>query len=104
VTDFAATIDLCRDPERGARPRRPSQYTKGAVRRPASFDAGSHEEDYFDACLFLQGIILLVNIAPALLVKIGWPYFVHGAPRYGRRVAWCSLLSFIGILVCMLLC
>ena len=29
VTDLAATVDLCRDPECGTRPRRPSQYTKG---------------------------------------------------------------------------
>ncbi|GAA5961155.1 hypothetical protein JCM8115_005849 [Rhodotorula mucilaginosa] len=55
--------------------------------------------DLVDQASTPKGIILLVNITPALLVKIGWPYFVHGAPRYGRRVAWCSLLSFIGILI-----
>ncbi|POY70414.1 hypothetical protein BMF94_6589 [Rhodotorula taiwanensis] len=55
--------------------------------------------DLVDQASTPKGIILLVNITPALLVKIGWPYFVPGAPRYGRRVAWCSLLSFIGILI-----
>ncbi|GAA5979459.1 hypothetical protein JCM10908_002932 [Rhodotorula pacifica] len=55
--------------------------------------------DLVDQASTPKGIILLVNITPALLVKIGWPYFVPGAPRYGRRVAWCSALSFIGILI-----
>ncbi|GAA5873953.1 hypothetical protein JCM3774_004050 [Rhodotorula dairenensis] len=55
--------------------------------------------DLVDQASTPKGIILLVNITPALLVKIGWPYFIHGAPRYGRRVAWCSILSFIGIII-----
>jgi len=46
-----------------------------------------------------QGLILFVNIAPALLVKVGWPYFVPGPARYARRVGWCTALSFSGILV-----
>lgn len=46
-----------------------------------------------------KGLILFVNITPALLVKVGWPYFVPGRVRYGRRVTGCSLISFLGILV-----
>lgn len=46
-----------------------------------------------------KGVILFVNITPALLVKIGWPYFVPGRVRYGRRVLGCSLISFLGIIV-----
>ncbi|KAI5481084.1 esterase / lipase [Pseudohyphozyma bogoriensis] len=46
-----------------------------------------------------KGVILLANILPALLVKVGWPYFVRGEVRYARRVLGCSTISFIGILV-----
>ncbi|GAA96738.1 uncharacterized protein L969DRAFT_90665 [Mixia osmundae IAM 14324] len=45
------------------------------------------------------GLILFANIAPALLIKVGWPYLVPGRVRYSRRVASCSLISFIGIIV-----
>lgn len=48
-----------------------------------------------------KGIILLANILPALMSKLGWPYFVHGEVRYRRRIASCSSLSFLGILVCL---
>ncbi|BGO97358.1 battenin CLN3 protein [Rhodotorula toruloides] len=55
--------------------------------------------DLVDKASTPKGIILLVNITPALLVKIGWPYFVPGPPRYGKRVAWCSGISFAGIII-----
>ncbi|KAL8279937.1 hypothetical protein RQP46_007787 [Phenoliferia psychrophenolica] len=45
------------------------------------------------------GVILLCNIAPALCVKIGWPYLMKGRVRYGRRILSCSALSFFGIIV-----
>ncbi|KAI9458512.1 batten's disease protein Cln3, partial [Boletus coccyginus] len=46
-----------------------------------------------------KGIISFCNILPALLVKLGWPYFLRGKIRYTRRVMGCALLSFIGMLV-----
>ncbi|CEQ39107.1 SPOSA6832_00612, partial [Sporobolomyces salmonicolor] len=49
--------------------------------------------------LTLLGLILFANIAPALLVKLGWPYFVPGEPRYRKRVIACSAVSFAGILI-----
>ncbi|GAA5943530.1 hypothetical protein JCM10213_005521 [Rhodosporidiobolus nylandii] len=55
--------------------------------------------DLVDKASTPKGLILFVNIAPALLVKIGWPYFVPGPTRYGTRVGWCSGLSFFGILI-----
>ncbi|GAA5842065.1 hypothetical protein JCM5353_003491 [Sporobolomyces roseus] len=55
--------------------------------------------DLVDKAATPKGLILFVNIAPALLVKLCWPYFVPGQPRYKARVTSCSALSFIGILV-----
>lgn len=46
-----------------------------------------------------KSLILLVNIAPSLLVKVGWPYLISGVVRYTKRIVSCSLLSFIGILI-----
>ncbi|KAM0751550.1 batten's disease protein Cln3 [Meredithblackwellia eburnea MCA 4105] len=46
-----------------------------------------------------KGVILIVNIFPALLVKIAWPYLIKGKIRYARRIIACSLLSFAGIIV-----
>ncbi|GAA6023232.1 hypothetical protein JCM11491_006488 [Sporobolomyces phaffii] len=54
--------------------------------------------DLVDKATTPKGLILFVNIAPALLVKVGWPYFVPGQPRYQARVTSCSALSFAGIL------
>ncbi|MBW0464303.1 hypothetical protein O181_004018 [Austropuccinia psidii MF-1] len=45
------------------------------------------------------GIILLADITPSFLVKIGWPYFIEGPTRYSKRVIGCSTLSFLGIMV-----
>ncbi|SGY69905.1 BQ5605_C004g03077 [Microbotryum silenes-dioicae] len=36
-------------------------------------------------------------VAPALAVKVGWPYF--GQARYGRRILSCSAISFFGIII-----
>ncbi|ORY90784.1 batten's disease protein Cln3 [Leucosporidium creatinivorum] len=55
--------------------------------------------DLVDKAATPKGIILFVNIAPALLVKIGWPYFVKGKVQYSKRVLSCSAISFIGILI-----
>ncbi|GAA6039616.1 hypothetical protein JCM8097_002216 [Rhodosporidiobolus ruineniae] len=55
--------------------------------------------DLVDKASTPKGLILFVNIAPALLVKVGWPYFVPGPTRYSQRVAWCSGISFVGILI-----
>ncbi|KAG1737553.1 batten's disease protein Cln3 [Suillus paluster] len=46
-----------------------------------------------------KGIIAFCNITPALLVKLGWPYFLKGRIRYARRIIGCCTLSFIGMLV-----
>ncbi|KAA1098092.1 battenin CLN3 protein [Puccinia graminis f. sp. tritici] len=45
------------------------------------------------------GVILVADITPSLLVKIGWPYFVKGQIRYARRILSCSALSFAGMMV-----
>ncbi|KAG0703550.1 batten's disease protein Cln3 [Suillus ampliporus] len=45
-----------------------------------------------------KGIIAFCNIAPALIVKLGWPYFLKGRIRYARRIIGCCMLSFIGML------
>ncbi|KAG8216002.1 hypothetical protein J3R82DRAFT_7994, partial [Butyriboletus roseoflavus] len=46
-----------------------------------------------------KGIIAFCNIFPALIAKLGWPYFLKGKIRYTRRIVGCALLSFIGMLV-----
>lgn len=46
-----------------------------------------------------KGVVLFVNIAPALAVKLGWPYLVTGQVRYARRVLACSFLGFSGMIV-----
>ncbi|KAG1859261.1 batten's disease protein Cln3 [Suillus subluteus] len=46
-----------------------------------------------------KGIIAFCNIAPALIAKLGWPYFLKGRIRYARRIVGCCTLSFIGMLV-----
>lgn len=46
-----------------------------------------------------KGIIAFCNIFPALVAKLGWPYFLKGKIRYTRRILGCALLSFIGMLV-----
>ncbi|KAL4072190.1 batten's disease protein Cln3 [Scleroderma citrinum] len=45
-----------------------------------------------------KGIIAFCNIAPALLAKLAWPYFLKGKIRYTKRVVGCCILSFIGML------
>ncbi|KAK4049377.1 battenin CLN3 protein [Microbotryomycetes sp. JL201] len=55
--------------------------------------------DLVDAASTPKGIILFVNIAPALLVKVGWPYLVKGEAQYGQRIVSCSAISFIGIII-----
>ncbi|EGF98888.1 uncharacterized protein MELLADRAFT_118419 [Melampsora larici-populina 98AG31] len=45
------------------------------------------------------GIILLADITPSLIVKIGWPYLVRGDIRYEKRIISCSVISFVGMMV-----
>ncbi len=44
-----------------------------------------------------KGIIAFCNIAPALVVKVGWPYVLKGRIRYAKRVIGCCLLSVLGM-------
>ncbi|ESK92301.1 hypothetical protein Moror_4699 [Moniliophthora roreri MCA 2997] len=46
-----------------------------------------------------KGIIAFCNIAPALVAKVGWPYFLKGRIRYVKRLVGCCALSSIGMLV-----
>ncbi|KAF8638363.1 hypothetical protein AX16_010510 [Volvariella volvacea WC 439] len=46
-----------------------------------------------------KGIIAFCNIAPSLIVKVGWPYVLKGRIRYARRIVGCCTLSVIGMLV-----
>ncbi|GAA5955657.1 hypothetical protein JCM21900_005075 [Sporobolomyces salmonicolor] len=55
--------------------------------------------DLVDKASTPKGLILFANIAPSLIVKLGWPYFVPGEPRYRKRVIACSAVSFAGILI-----
>ncbi|KAG6333470.1 hypothetical protein ID866_5619 [Astraeus odoratus] len=45
-----------------------------------------------------KGIIAFCNIAPALLAKLAWPYYLKGRIRYAKRVVGCCILSFVGML------
>ncbi|KIY68113.1 batten's disease protein Cln3 [Cylindrobasidium torrendii FP15055 ss-10] len=46
-----------------------------------------------------KGIIAFCNIAPALVVKVGWPYILKGRIRYAKRIIGCCVLSVIGMMV-----
>lgn len=46
-----------------------------------------------------KGVVALFNIFPALLAKVGWPLISNGKIRYGRRVAFCTIVSWLGIIV-----
>ena len=46
-----------------------------------------------------KGIIAFCNIAPALVAKVGWPYFLKGKIRYTKRLAGCCVLSAFGMIV-----
>ncbi|KAF9022195.1 batten's disease protein Cln3 [Hymenopellis radicata] len=46
-----------------------------------------------------KGIIAFCNIAPALVVKVGWPYVLKGRIRYKKRVFGCCFLSVLGMMV-----
>lgn len=45
------------------------------------------------------GLVALANIGPALVAKAIWPYALKGRVRYARRVAACTALSTVGMLV-----
>ncbi|QRW13447.1 batten disease protein CLN3 [Ceratobasidium sp. AG-Ba] len=46
-----------------------------------------------------KGIIAFCNIAPALIAKVGWPYFLKGKIQYTRRLLSCCALSVSGMLI-----
>jgi hypothetical protein len=46
-----------------------------------------------------KGVVAFFNIFPALLAKVGWPLISNGKIRYGRRVAFCTTVSWLGIVV-----
>lgn len=46
-----------------------------------------------------KGVVLLFNIFPSLVVKLGWPYLATGPPAYPKRVLSCTALSFFGMVV-----
>ena len=46
-----------------------------------------------------KGIIAFCNIAPALVAKVGWPYFLKGKIRYTKRLIGCCVMSFLGMIV-----
>ncbi|KAK4688359.1 battenin, partial [Tremellales sp. Uapishka_1] len=44
-----------------------------------------------------KGLVALFNIFPALLAKVFWPLISNGKIRYTRRVLFCTLCSWLGI-------
>lgn len=46
-----------------------------------------------------KGIIAFFNVFPSLMVKVGWPLLSNGTIRYGKRVAFCTTVSWLGIVV-----
>ena len=42
--------------------------------------------------------MLIANIAPALVAKVVWPYFVPGRVRYTKRVNFCSFIACLSVL------
>lgn len=50
-----------------------------------------------------KGIVAFFNVFPALLAKVAWPLLSNGTIRYGRRVGFCTTVSWLGIVVSYLL-
>ena len=46
-----------------------------------------------------KGIIAFCNIAPELVAKVGWPYFLKGKIQYTKRLIGCCAMSFLGMIV-----
>lgn len=46
-----------------------------------------------------KGIIAFFNVFPSLMVKVGWPLLSNGTIRYGKRVAFCTTVSWLGIVI-----
>lgn len=46
-----------------------------------------------------KGVVALFNIFPALITKVVWPLLSNGKIRYTRRVGFCTLCSWFGIMV-----
>ncbi|GFZ47319.1 Protein BTN1 [Saitozyma sp. JCM 24511] len=45
-----------------------------------------------------KGVVAFFNIFPALLTKVAWPLVSNGKIRYGKRVAFCTVASWLGII------
>ncbi|KAJ9098490.1 hypothetical protein QFC19_006357 [Naganishia cerealis] len=46
-----------------------------------------------------KGLVAFFNIFPSLITKLFWPYLVHGAVRYKRRILVCTAASWMGMVV-----
>lgn len=46
-----------------------------------------------------KGVVAFFNIFPALLAKVAWPLISNGTIRYTRRVGFCTIVSWLGIVV-----
>lgn len=46
-----------------------------------------------------KGVVALFNIFPALITKVVWPLLSNGKIRYTRRVGFCTICSWFGIIV-----
>ncbi|KGB75781.2 protein BTN1 [Cryptococcus deuterogattii R265] len=46
-----------------------------------------------------KGVVALFNIFPALITKVVWPLLSNGKIRYTRRVGFCTLCSWFGIMI-----
>ncbi|KAK8844113.1 hypothetical protein IAR55_006907 [Kwoniella newhampshirensis] len=44
-----------------------------------------------------KGVVALFNIFPALLTKVVWPLVSNGKIQYARRVGFCTICSWLGI-------
>ncbi|AAW44170.1 basic amino acid transporter, putative [Cryptococcus deneoformans JEC21] len=45
-----------------------------------------------------KGVVALFNIFPALITKVVWPLLSNGKIRYTRRVGFCTICSWFGII------
>jgi battenin len=46
-----------------------------------------------------KGLVALFNILPALIAKVFWPLLSNGQIQYGKRIAFCTCMSWLGIVV-----
>ena len=91
-------------------PRSIAPVTNGAWRRAAAFftfgltNNGPYVVILAAAMELLPksvptGVLLFVNITPALIGKAVFPYLLKGEIKYGRRVVLCTAVAFMGMLI-----